>query len=284
LGYERDHLENFLIPSDINPSDIVSNFGFRVCEFSARAVIVAADFTMSTRKTAIVTGAGSGVGQAVALELAKQNWNVAIIGRRESALNETVELAGAELAEQFLVCPCNVGNSDEVEAMGKAVLEKWGSVQALVNSAGTNTKKRSFAELSNEDYREIIDVNLNGAFYCAQAVLPSMREQKSGTIVNIVSEAGLWANQKSGPAYICAKFGQSGLSKAINAEERPNGIRACAIYPGDINTPLLDKRPNPPAMELRPGMLQAADLAACVMLTINLPPNAVAEEILLRPA
>ena len=78
---------------------------------------------MSTRKTAIVTGAGSGVGQAVALELAKQNWNVAIIGRRESALNETVELAGADYAEQFLVCPCNVGNFDEVEAMGKAVLE-----------------------------------------------------------------------------------------------------------------------------------------------------------------
>ena len=72
--------------------------------------------------------------------------------------------------------------------------------------------------------------------------------------------------------------------KAINAEERVNGIRACAIYPGDINTPLLDKRPNPPAMELRPKMLQPADLVACVMLCLNLPPNAVAEEILLRPA
>ena len=168
--------------------------------------------------------------------------------------------------------------------MGRTVREKWGSVQALVNSAGTNTKERSFDVLSTDDFREIIDVNLNGSFYCAQAVLPGMREQRSGTIVNIVSEAGLWANTKSGPSYICAKFGQSGLTKAINAEERVNGIRACAIYPGDINTPLLDKRPNPPAMELRPKMLQPADLVACVMLCLNLPPNAVAEEILLRPA
>jgi len=239
---------------------------------------------MSERKTAIVTGAGSGVGQAVAVELVKQNWSVAILGRRESALRETVELAGPEHADRFLVLPCNIGDPGEVEAMGRAVQEKWGAVQALVNSAGTNTKNRSFDVLSTDDFREIIDVNLNGSFYCAQAVLPGMREQKSGTIVNIVSEAGLWANTKSGASYICAKFGQSGLAKAINAEERPNGIRACAIYPGDINTPLLDKRPNPPALELRPKMLQPADLVACVMLCLNLPPNAVAEEILLRPA
>ena len=239
---------------------------------------------MSDRRTAIVTGAGSGVGQAVAVELVKQDWNVAILGRRESALQETIELAGPQHAEQLLAIPCNIGNPDEVEAMGRAVHEKWGSVQALVNSAGTNTKQRSFEVLSTEDFREIIDVNLNGSFYCAQAVLPGMREQKSGTIVNIVSEAGLWANTKSGPSYIAAKFGQSGLTKAINAEERVHGIRACAVYPGDINTPLLDKRPNPPAMELRPKMLQPADLVACVMLCINLPANAVAEEILLRPA
>ena len=239
---------------------------------------------MSERRTAIVTGAGSGVGQAVAIELVKQNWNVAILGRRESALQETVELAGPDHADQLLAIPCNIGNTEDVEAMGRAVHEKWGSVHVLVNSAGTNTKNRSFDVLSTEDFREIIDVNLNGSFYCAQAVLPGMREQKSGTIVNIVSEAGLWANTKSGPSYICAKFGQSGLTKAINAEERVNGIRACAIYPGDINTPLLDKRPNPPAMELRPKMLQPADLVACVMLCVNLPPNAVAEEILLRPA
>ena len=74
-----------------------------------------------------------------------------------------------------------------------------------------------------------------------------------------------------------------GLTQAVNAEERPNGIRACAILPGDIDTPLLDKRPAPPNSEARARMLQPEDVADCVMLTVNLPPRAVVEEILIRP-
>ena len=234
-------------------------------------------------KTAIVTGAGSGVGQAVAHCLVKEGWNVALVGRRAEALQETIDKAGAEHQDKFLACPCDIADADAVAAMGKAVLAKWGSIQLLVNSAGTNAKNRAFEVLSNDDYHMIVNANLHGAYYCAQAVLPSMREQKSGTIVNIVSEAGLFGNQKSGPAYIVSKFGQTGLSQAINAEERKNGIRACSIFPGDINTPLLDRRPEPPPMEARKNMLQPEDLAACVMTAVNLPPTAVIEEILIRP-
>jgi NAD(P)-dependent dehydrogenase (short-subunit alcohol dehydrogenase family) len=137
--------------------------------------------------------------------------------------------------------------------------------------------------LSSADYHMMINTNLNGAYYCVQAFLPGMRQRKSGTIVNIVSDAAKQASAKAGPAYAMSKFGMVGLTQAINAEERPNGIRACAILPGDIDTPLLDKRPAPPNSEARAKMLTPEDIAECVMLAINLPMRAVVEELLIRP-
>jgi NAD(P)-dependent dehydrogenase (short-subunit alcohol dehydrogenase family) len=231
---------------------------------------------------AVVTGAGSGVGQATALLLLEGGWGVALVGRRESALRETVEQAGAA-GERALVIPCDIGEQDAVERMAEQVFARFGRVDVLVNAAGTNTPARSLAELSAENYHRLIDTNLNGAYYCTQAFLPAMREQRSGTIVNIISEAGLRANAKAGVAYVVSKFGMTGLTQSINAEERPNGIRACAIFPGDINTPILDLRPSPPPPEARQRMLQAEDVAQCVLLAISLPPRAVIEELVLKP-
>ncbi len=233
-------------------------------------------------KTAVITGAGSGVGQATALALARQGWRVALVGRRAGALQETVKLAGP-LAKQLLVCPCDIGDADAVEAMAKTVLAEFKEVEVLVNAAGTNAPRRSLAVLSLVDYRAMMDANLHGAYYCVQAFLPGMRERKRGTIVNIVSDAGKQASPKAGPAYVMSKFGLAGLTQSINAEERPNGIRACAIFPGDIDTPLLDKRPAPPPAEARARMMRPEDVAECVMLAVNLPGRAVVEEILIRP-
>ena len=233
-------------------------------------------------KTAVVTGAGSGVGQAVALKLIQQGWRVAIIGRREEALKETVKLAGS-LASQLLVCPCDIGNSDAVSAIGRRVIAEFKEVEVLVNAAGTNAPKRSLEVLSLEDYRLMIDANLNGAYYCVQAFLTGMRERKSGTIINVVSVAGKQASAKSGPAYVMSKFGMSGLTQSINAEERARGVRACSIFPGDIDTPLLEKRPAPPPREARTRMLLAEDVADCALLAINLPHRALVEEIVITP-
>ena len=110
-----------------------------------------------------------------------------------------------------------------------------------------------------------------------------MRGRKSGTIVNIVSDAGKQASPKAGPAYVMSKFGLAGLTQAINAEEKGNGVRACAIFPGDIDTPLLDRRPAPPPPEARAKMMRAEDIAECALLAINLPARAVVEEIVIRP-
>ena len=233
-------------------------------------------------KNAVITGAGSGVGQSVALKLAGQGWRVAILGRRAEALHETVKLAGT-LADKFLVCPCDIGDVKAVEAAAKKVFEKFGFVEVLVNAAGTNAPKRALEVLSLADYHAMMDTNLNGAYYCVQAFLPAMRRQKSGTIVNIVSDAGKQASPKAGPAYVMSKFGLAGLTQAINAEERGNGVRACAIFPGDIDTPLLEKRPAPPPPEARAKMMRAEDIADCALLAINLPSRAIVEEILVRP-
>ena len=233
-------------------------------------------------KTAVITGAGSGVGRATALLLAEREWRVALIGRREDTLKETMSLAGKN-ASRMLVYPCDISNPELVTAMAKAVTKAFGEIEVLVNAAGTNTPARSLRELSFEKYRELVETNLTGAYLCLQAFLPAMRQRRSGTIINIVSDSARQGSAKAGPAYVVSKFGLLGLTQSINAEERANGIRACAILPGEIDTPLLDKRPAPPSAEARKTMLQSEDVAQCAWLAISLPERAVVEELLIRP-
>lgn len=233
------------------------------------------------KKHAVVTGAGSGVGLATAVRLLKEGWRVAVLGRREETLKSVATQSGKP--ENCLIIPCDIGNEAAVAEAGKKILAQFGEVEVLVNAAGTNAPKRALEVLNSSDYHMMIDTNLNGAYYCVQAFLPGMRSRRSGTIVNIVSDAARQASAKAGPAYAMSKFGMLGLTQAINAEEKPNGVRACAILPGDIDTPLLDKRPSPPPAEARQKMLMPEDVADCVMLAVNLPPRAVVEEILIRP-
>lgn len=231
-------------------------------------------------KTAVITGAGSGVGQAVALDLASDGWRVAILGRSADKLDETVRLANGA---KILAIPCDIGNSEAVKAAGKRILAEFGDVEVLVNAAGTNAPKRALEVLSLEDYHMMIDANLHGAYYCVQAFLPQMRTRGSGTIINVISDAAKQASPKAGPAYSMSKAGLVGLTQAINAEERARGIRACALLPGDIDTPLLDKRPAPPDAAARAKMMKAKDVAACARFCIDLPSHVVVEELLVRP-
>jgi NAD(P)-dependent dehydrogenase (short-subunit alcohol dehydrogenase family) len=234
-------------------------------------------------KYAVVTGAGSGVGRAIVVQLAAEGWKVALIGRRLEPLKETAQIAGLK-AENVLFCQADIGKPVEVDCFASDILSRWPEIGVLVNAAGTNAPRRALEVLSREDYRSILETNLDGAYYCVQAFLPGMRKRKSGTIVNIVSDAGKQASPKAGPAYVASKFGLLGLNQSINAEERGNGIRACAILPGDIDTPILEKRPVPPSPDARQKMMRPEDIAACALLAINLPPRAIVEELVIRPA
>lgn len=136
-------------------------------------------------KNAVVTGAGSGVGQAVALALIRQGWRVAIIGRRTTTLQQTIDLAGAD-KDKLSAFACDIGKNDAVQKLGQEILAKFGSVEVLVNAAGTNAPKRALEVLSLEDYHAMMDTNLNGAYYITQAFLPAMRAQKSGDRKSVV--------------------------------------------------------------------------------------------------
>jgi NADP-dependent 3-hydroxy acid dehydrogenase YdfG len=233
-------------------------------------------------KTAVVTGGGSGVGQAIALRLVQQGWRVAVMGRRADTLRQTAALSGPH-ASRITPHVCDIGNAEAVALTGRHVLATCGEVEVLVNAAGTNAPQRALDVLSMEDYHAMIATNLHGAYYCVQAFLPQMRARGSGTIINIVSDAGKQASPKAGPGYVMSKFGLAGLTQSINAEERANGIRACAIFPGDIDTPLLDKRPVVPDAAARARMMRADDVAACALFCISLPAHVIVEEMLVRP-
>jgi NADP-dependent 3-hydroxy acid dehydrogenase YdfG len=228
----------------------------------------------------VITGAGSGVGRAIAHLFAQDGWRIALIGRRLEMLQET---ASGLPSNSIALFACDVGDPDAVKQMAADVLARFGHVDVLVNAAGTNTPKRSWRELSHADYDALLAANLHGAFYCVEAFLPGMRQRGAGTVVNINSEAGRLASPKAGVAYVAAKFGLAGLTQSLNAEERANGIRACSIFPGDIDTPILDKRPQPPTADARALMLKPEDIAECVKLAVTLPSRAIIEELVIRP-
>lgn len=240
------------------------------------------DGVVSMTKNAVVTGAGSGVGRSIAVKLAAQGWKVAVLGRRLEPLQETIRLASSD-APALKPYVCDVSKADVVAKIGQNIMAEMGAVDVLFNAAGTNAPNRSLEVLSAADYHSMMDTNLNGAYYCVQAFLPQMRARGRGTIINIVSEAGKQASPKAGPAYVMSKFGMAGLTQSINAEERSRGIRACAIFPGDIDTPLLDKRPVVPDAAARSRMMRPEDIADCAIFCLNLPGNVVVEEMLVRP-
>jgi len=232
-------------------------------------------------KVTLVTGAGSGIGQAAAVRLAREGGALVLVGRREAPLRETVGMLGGA---DVLIQSADIGDPASVDGVIRATLEKYGRLDLLVNAAGLNVPKRSLADCSIEDYQTVIAADLNGAFYLTRGFLPAMRQQGGGTVINIVSDSGWRGNNFAGVAYIAAKFGLRGLTEAINAEERQHGIRATSIYPGEVNTPILDRRPVPPPPEARAKMLQASDIAECIALAALLPPRAIIEDLVVRPA
>ncbi|MCF3652435.1 SDR family oxidoreductase [Synoicihabitans lomoniglobus] len=232
--------------------------------------------TTPSSQTVLITGAGSGVGRAVAIRFAAASWNVVLVGRRAEALQETAELGGGNCVTHV----CDIG--DEAQVQGLAATFSSVGVDAVVNCAGTNVSPRSWAGVSSEDYHAVLATNLHGPFYLAKVFMPALRASL-GTVVNINSDAGIIGSEKAGVPYVTSKFGLRGLTQSINAEERRHGVRAVSISPGDINTPLLDRRPVPPSAEIRAKMLQAEDVAEAVWFAVTLPGRALVEEIVIRP-
>lgn len=234
-------------------------------------------------KVVWVTGAGSGTGRSTALLFAELGAKVALWGRRR----ETVVKAAEEIEARNGVSRAeavDVGVRGQVKDAAARLLGAWGRVDVLVNNAGLNVPKRRFAEVSDEDFDGMIQANLVGAYNMIQAVLPPMREQGEGVIVNVSSMAGKQAHPMSGPGYCSSKFGLVGLSHTVNAEEWPNGIRATALCPGEINTPFVDRRTIVPPSEERSAMIQPEDMAGTIVFLATLPPNCTVPELWIVPS
>ena len=227
----------------------------------------------------VVSGAGSGIGRAAAVRLAREGAALVLVGRTRERLAETKAMIGAS-AETVAA---DVSDPAAVEALVRDLLAGAGRIDVLINAAGINVPGRSLADGSVEDFERVVSVNLRGAFLLSRAVLPAMRRQGGGTIIHVVSDSGMRGNDFAGVAYIASKFGLRGLVEAINAEERRHGIRVTAVYPGEVNTPLLDKRPTPVPADARRLMLQPEDVAECIALAALLPSRAIVEELVVRP-
>src|SRR5438128_9858775 len=197
-----------------------------------------------TGKTILVTGGGSGIGAASAKALLDEGAKVAIAGRDQKKLDDVAKQLGNVLA-----VAADVSDQKQVAALVKRVNEKLGPIDILVNNAGTNLKERTFRELTPAAWDRLIRTNLDGAFYCIHAVIPSMIARKDGVIVNIVSIAGKRATPLGGVAYAASKFGMAALGIGVGGEEKDNGIRVCNIYPGEVDTPILAFRPQPVSEE-----------------------------------
>jgi NADP-dependent 3-hydroxy acid dehydrogenase YdfG len=233
-------------------------------------------------QVAWVTGAGSGIGLAAALALAKAGLRLALTGRGRDALDRTADLVRAAGAEA-LVAPADMGVADDVQRAWEAVHAAWGRCDLLVNSAGLNVPQRGWNAITPAGIDAVVGVNLNGPFYASRAVLPTMRAQGSGLIVHVSSWAGRYVSKLTGPAYSAAKHGLVALSESLNQEECGHGIRSCCICPGEVATPLLDKRPVPVTAEDRGRMLQPEDLAETILFVARLPASVCVNEILISP-
>ena len=229
----------------------------------------------------LVTGGGSGIGQAIAWALADAGCDVVVAGRREDKLLETA--AGAPAGRMMLTHAVDVADRDAVQRLVDWTTEQLGRIEILVHAAGVNIKNRSMLQMRPEQWDQVLAINATGAYNLLWAVLPQMRERAAGQIVNITSISGKRALDLGGIAYCASKFAATGLGTSVGLEEAPRGIRITNVYPGEVDTPLLEQRPAPVSDERRATMLKAEDVAQMVLAILTLPPRAHVPEIVIKP-
>ena len=238
--------------------------------------------TKGGKRVAWVTGGGSGIGEAGAVALAADGWTVVVSGRRKDALDGVVARITAAGGEAEAI-PLDVGKAADVNATAEAILARHCRIDLLVNSAGINVPKRSWADMELEGWDRLVEINLNGVLYCMRAVLPAMRKQKDGCIINVASWAGRHVSKMPGPAYTTTKHAVQALTHSFNMDECVNGLRACCLSPGEVATPIMKNRPVPPSDEVMARMLQPGDLGKTIAFIAGMPPHVCINEVLISP-
>ncbi|MGE5202023.1 MAG: SDR family oxidoreductase [Acidobacteriota bacterium] len=233
-------------------------------------------------KVAWVTGAGTGIGRATALMFAREGASVALIGRRRDKLEEVaaeIKALGGTSAVEGL----DVAERAKVGEAADRLLTRFSRVDVLVNNAGLNVINRRLDEITAADWDHILAVNLTGAFNMVQAVMPTMRAQGGGLIVNVASTAAKRVSGVAGIAYSASKFGMLGMSLSLTQEAWKFGIRACCLCPDDVNTPIMSRRKVKYPPEVLAQFIQPEDLADTIRFVALMPQRTSIPEMLIYP-
>jgi len=235
-----------------------------------------------TGQVAVITGAGSGMGKETARLLARDGASVALVGRRQDVLDDVRQsiVDDGGIAATYAV---DITRADEVTQLIASVAERFGPVDILVNNAGSSSSVLNPQWLGEQEWRQVLDVNLTAVFQLTQAVLPGMLEREAGTIVTVSSLAAVNPNLLGGAAYGAAKAGVRNFMTFLHNTFRNQGLRAITVLPGEADTPILDNRARPPAPEERRNMVQPEDVARAIELAVTLPQRVVLQEIVVAP-
>ncbi|QDT64128.1 SDR family oxidoreductase [Calycomorphotria hydatis] len=233
-----------------------------------------------SNEIALVTGGGSGMGASIAVALAEAGATVFILGRNLEKLQQVVD---SQSTERITPLQCDVSNYSEVAETVAKIESEYGPIGILINAAGVNVPKRMMDELSVEDWDRMMAINSSGTFYAMRSVLPGMRTRGQGTIINISSISAKRPGPLGGVGYNASKYAQTGLSLTVTDEERMKGIRVTTVYPGEVETPILEQRPQAVSAERRSTMLQPEDVTAAIMMVLTLPQRAHVPELVIKP-
>ena len=233
-------------------------------------------------KVCIITGGGDGIGRGTALMMARDGAKMVLIGRTASKI-ETVKREIESTGGSADVFVMDVSDWAAVQRMAKSVLARHGHVDVLINCAGHSSPHRKLLTTTPEEIHGVINSNLVGTIFCTQAVIPSMLEAKTGTIINISSMAGVSPGLMGGMVYSAAKAAVINFTQFINNEFKNTGVRASVIIPGEVDTPILDKRPVPPSTEARATMVTVEDAAEAISLVARMSERSNIPTLIIKP-
>lgn len=225
---------------------------------------------------AVVSGAGSGLGREIALELARRGYDLALLGRRQAPLEETLGLAGAS---QGIVLPCDVRDAVALERGAEEIRSRWGGAAIVVPAAGV-ASIAPIEQTSPDDFSNILATNLTGAFLLIRALLPAMKERGRGWIFPLLSVAARrgfpgWS------AYCASKWGLAGFVAVLREELQGTGVRITVLYPGATDTPIWDQLPGE---WNRASMVPPREVARALAYVLDADPSTLVEEVHLGPA
>lgn len=235
--------------------------------------------TSQTEQRALITGAGSGIGRATALAFAQAGIHLILLGRTQAKLESVAEAAagsGVNVQVQVL----DLSQVAHVREKIAAIATEFGPINILVNNAGMGYTG-ALVDMPLLDWQQVLDLNLTSVFQCIQGILPTMRQRRQGTIINVASIAGHQVFPDWG-AYCVSKFGLVALSKTLAAEERAHGIRVVTVSPGAVNTSIWDTATVNADFD-RSQMLTPETVAQSILYAALLPEHAVVEELTLMP-